>query len=61
MRPGELTVSVSVPSVRPTPPDEDSFAWQVLTTLAGEATVDVSDGRFGIRLTMHSALQQSPA
>src|SRR3954454_18416798 len=38
MRAGELTVQVGVPSSSPTPPDEDSFAWQVLTTLATKAS-----------------------
>jgi serine/threonine-protein kinase RsbW len=61
MRPGELTVAVGVPTARPTPLDEDSFAWQVLTTLADEAVVGTTDDRFVITLTMQSALQQSPA
>jgi serine/threonine-protein kinase RsbW len=61
MRPGELTVAVGVSSERPTPLDEDSFAWQVLTTLADEAVVDTTGHRFVITLTMQSALQQSTA
>ncbi len=59
MRPGELTVSVGVPAARPTPHDEDSFAWQVLTTLATKATVDTGGNRFVITLTMVSALQST--
>ena len=61
MRPGELTVAVGVPAERPTALDQDSFAWQVLTTLADEAVVDTSANRFVITLTMQSALQQSTA
>lgn len=59
MRPGELTVSVGVPAARPTPHDEDSFAWQVLTTLATKATVDSGRNGFVITLTMVSALQST--
>ena len=61
MRPGQLTVSVGVPAARPPVLDEDSFAWQVLTTLADQAAADSTANRFGITLTMESALQQSTA
>ncbi|GAB6984152.1 anti-sigma factor [Nocardioides pyridinolyticus] len=54
MAPGELTVSVAVDVDAPLTPDLDSFAWQVLTTLATSARVDDEDGRFGITLTMES-------
>src|SRR3954447_13750669 len=54
MRPGELTIQVSVPSPSPTPPDEDSFAWQVLTTLATKASASVDDHRLTISLSMRS-------
>ena len=40
-------------------PDEDSFAWQVLTTLASDASVSVDDGRFEITLSMRSELQDA--
>jgi serine/threonine-protein kinase RsbW len=59
MRPGELTIQVGVPSRQPTPPDEDSFAWQVLATLAARASATTSDGRFTISMSMQSALQES--
>jgi serine/threonine-protein kinase RsbW len=59
MRPGELTVSVGVPAARPVSHDEDSFAWQVLTTLADRASAETSGHRFAITLTMQSALQQT--
>jgi len=59
MRPGELTIQVGVPSRQPTAPDEDSFAWQVLTTLATKASASTDDHRFTITLSMQSALQES--
>jgi serine/threonine-protein kinase RsbW len=54
----DLTIRVSVPSANPTLLDEDSFAWQVLTTLATQASVTTEDGRFTITLRMRSALQE---
>ena len=54
MAPGELTVSVEVDVDEPVDPDLDSFAWQVLTTLATYARVDGADGTFVITLTMES-------
>jgi serine/threonine-protein kinase RsbW len=59
MRPGELTIRVGVPALTATPPDEDSFAWQVLTTLATKASASIEDHRYTIMLSMHSALQES--
>ena len=59
MRPGELTIQVGVPAHHPTAPDEDSFAWQVLTTLATKASASTDDHRFTITLSMQSALQES--
>ena len=57
LRPGELTVAVSVHSARDVVhPDYDSFAWQVLTTLATSAAADSGEGEFTIRLTMESGL-----
>ncbi|MEO5852833.1 MAG: anti-sigma factor [Nocardioides sp.] len=56
MSPGRLTVSVTV-SVSGAPfPDYDSFAWQVLTTLATEASADAADGEFTVTMTMISDL-----
>lgn len=59
MRPGELTIAVGVPAQSPAPPDEDTFAWQVLTTLASKASATTDDQRFTITLTMQSALRES--
>jgi serine/threonine-protein kinase RsbW len=58
MRPGELTIRVGVPSQAPAGPDEDSFAWQVLTTLATAASASVEDHHYTITLSMQSALQE---
>ena len=57
MKPGELTIAVRVQSQRPQPPDEDSFAWQVLTTLAHKASAATGDGHLTITLSMQSAFQ----
>ena len=56
MSPGRLTVSVTVAVSEPPAPDYDSFAWQVLTTLATEATADTDRGEFTVTLTMISDL-----
>lgn len=52
---GELTVVVAVATPTPPVPDLDSFAWQVLTTLASSADIASADGRFEVSLTMRSA------
>jgi serine/threonine-protein kinase RsbW len=54
MDPGRLTVVVAVESTTASPPDTDGFAWQVLTTLAGDASASVADGRYEIALTLQS-------
>ena len=57
MGPGRLTVVVTVESPTATPPDPDGFAWQVLTTLAGDASASVVGGHYEIALTMVSETQ----
>ncbi|WP_182523862.1 ATP-binding protein [Nocardioides dongkuii] len=54
--PGELTITVAVSSSAPAAADPDSFAWQVLTTLASSAAVDATAGRFAVTMTMRSSL-----
>jgi serine/threonine-protein kinase RsbW len=49
----ELAVSVSVPANGSPLPGNQTFAWMVLSALAGEVTADVGDGRSTIRLTKH--------
>lgn len=59
--PGELTVSVSGTVDGTIEPDYDSFAWQVLTTLATSANADATDTAFTITLSMTSSVaQQEP-
>jgi serine/threonine-protein kinase RsbW len=54
LAPGEMTVSVSVSAASPGEPDYDSFAWQVLTTLATSAKVETAGGRFTVSMTMNA-------
>jgi len=49
-----LTVSVTVTGAEVRPPDHESFAWQVLDTLAAGATAEVDDERLAITLTVGS-------
>ncbi|TIC84118.1 anti-sigma factor [Nocardioides sp. GY 10127] len=53
LAPGRLVVQIGVDATQPAPPDYDSFAWQVLTTLA-DATVATQDGRFVVTLVSTS-------
>ncbi len=56
LEPGRLTMSLSVTSDRPSEPDYDSFAWQVLSTLATTADASATADRFTVSLTMESDL-----
>jgi serine/threonine-protein kinase RsbW len=56
LSPGRLTVDVAVSASSPDGPEYDSFAWQVLSTMATRAEADASDGRFAVRLTMESGV-----
>ena len=40
----EMTISVSVPSLSPTPPASDTFAWTVLSALAGSVEAFAGPG-----------------
>jgi serine/threonine-protein kinase RsbW len=53
LQPGELTVTVAVASAGPVEPDYDSFAWQVLSTLATSASAAYDEGHFSVTLTMN--------
>ncbi|MFC5178384.1 anti-sigma factor [Nocardioides taihuensis] len=48
----QLTVRVTVVSAGDVAPDLDSFAWQVLSTLATAADVSSHEGRFSVTITM---------
>jgi serine/threonine-protein kinase RsbW len=52
---GELTVGITGTVDAAVEPDEDSFAWQVLTTLATSATAEAHHDAFSITLTMVSS------
>ena len=56
MSPGELTITVTVTVSEPTTPDYDSFAWQVLSTLATHASVESGGGELTVQMTMASDL-----
>jgi serine/threonine-protein kinase RsbW len=51
-----LTVTVGVPTDGPRDPDYESFAWQVLSTLATEATVAGDGTRFEVTFSTESSI-----
>ena len=53
---GKLTVRVAVTATSPAGPEYDSFAWQVLSTMATRAEADASGGQFAVSLTMESGV-----
>ena len=53
---GQITIEVETTATDNPEPDFDSFAWQVLETLAAEAVVESADGIYRVRFTMTSAL-----
>ena len=56
MRPGEVSITVSVSSVDPQLPEEDGFAWQVLSALTTDTSTSFEDGVFSVTLTMNSTV-----
>jgi serine/threonine-protein kinase RsbW len=54
LSPGVLTVVVAVSATDPEGPEYDSFAWQVLSTLASRAEAEAANGRFAVTVTMKS-------
>lgn len=53
---GSMTVQVETTASDDPQPDYDSFAWQVLDTLASDAAVISSGGVFGVRFRMSTQL-----
>src|SRR4051812_37871405 len=51
---GRIDVRVSVDAINPTPPDVDSFAWQVLTTTATDVSAEAGDDLLTIALAVTS-------
>jgi serine/threonine-protein kinase RsbW len=44
LEPDGMTITVSVPSLNPRPPSADTFAWTVLTALAGSVEAQAGPG-----------------
>jgi serine/threonine-protein kinase RsbW len=44
LSPDDMTISVAVPSLNPRPPSGDTFAWTVLSALAGTVEAQVGPG-----------------
>jgi len=44
LRPDDMTITVAVPSLNPRPPSADTFAWTVLSALAGSVEAQVGPG-----------------
>jgi serine/threonine-protein kinase RsbW len=57
--PGTLTISVRVETSGRAEPDYESFAWQVLSTLAAQARADTTDHHLEITFTTESSLALS--
>ena len=55
LAPGSIVVAITVEAASNPVPDLDSFAWQVLTTLASSADIESSHGHYGVVLTMTSS------
>jgi serine/threonine-protein kinase RsbW len=57
--PGTLTVSVRVETSGRADPDYESFAWQVLSTLAGQAAANADDHHLEVTFSTDSSLALS--
>ena len=55
LKPGELDISVSLATVDATLPSRDTFAWTVLTALAGEVDATEADGTITITMKKKSS------
>jgi serine/threonine-protein kinase RsbW len=56
-----ISVRISVDAVQPSPPETDSFAWQVLTTTASEVGAEAEDDVLTISLAVTSTTSSTPA
>ncbi len=56
MSPGEVSITVLVSSADPQLPEEDGFAWQVLSALTTDTSTSFDDGVFSVTLTMNSTV-----
>ena len=57
LMPGELDIAVSLPTTDPTLPSRDTFAWTVLTALAGEVDATESNGTITITMKKKSSTE----
>jgi serine/threonine-protein kinase RsbW len=57
---GSMTVEIRTEATDDPEPDYDSFAWQVLDTLAAEAAVTSTGGVFAVRFRMSSQVAPPP-
>ena len=57
--PGTLTISVSVETSGRAEPDYESFAWQVLSTVAAQATANADEHHLAITFSTDSSLALS--
>jgi serine/threonine-protein kinase RsbW len=53
---GSMTVELQAEAIDDPPLDTESFAWQVLDTMAQDASAGPEDGRFRVRFTVTSAV-----
>ena len=56
LSPGSMSVDLSTEAVDEPEADRDSFAWQVLATLAEDVSAGSSGGRFHTRFTVRSLI-----
>ena len=56
-----IAVRISVDAVQPSPPETDSFAWQVLTTTASDVGAEAGDDVLTISLAVTSTTSSTPA
>ena len=57
---GSIGIEIAVAAAAPRAPDDDSFAWQVLTTLADSVAADALPGRLVVRIG-HGATPLEPS
>jgi serine/threonine-protein kinase RsbW len=58
---GTIGIEVSTEAIDDPEPDLESFAWQVLDTLATDAAITSEHGVFGVRFTMSSQFAERSA
>lgn len=56
LKPGEITITITVPSEATELPEEDGFGWQVLSALTTNAELSSGQGQLAVTMTMHSTV-----